>query len=329
MIDVHRRDRRGDLAPRRTRRQRARSTLAPGESDERSIDFCRELFADVLDGHGSMANNSKWLNFHTVRNAHWHDGNVVLLGDAAHTAHFSIGSGTKLAMEDAIALAWAFKTASAAAGAGEVLQAYEDERRAGVASTQRAAQASLEWFEDISRYIGQEVDRVRLQPADPQPAHHLRQPADARRGVHGRRRPRRSPRTLGHDGRRCGRRCSIRSRCAGWSSPTGSSSRRWTCTRPRTASVGDFHLVHLGSRGIGGAGLVMTEMVCVSAEGRITLGCGGLYRDDHIAGWRRIVEFVHGHGNARIGCQLGHSGRKGATRCCGRARTCRSTTRGS
>jgi anthraniloyl-CoA monooxygenase len=79
-------------------------------------------------------------------------------------------------------------------------------------------------------------------------------------------------------------------------------------------AVGDFHLVHLGSRGIGGAGLVMTEMVCVSAQGRITPACGGLYRDEHIAGWRRIVEFVHGHGGARIGCQLGHSGRKGATR---------------
>ena len=78
--------------------------------------------------------------------------------------------------------------------------------------------------------------------------------------------------------------------------------------------VGDFHLVHLGSRGIGGAGLVMTEMVCVSAEGRITLGCGGLYRDEHVPGWRRIVEFVHAHGNARIGCQIGHSGRKGATK---------------
>ena len=132
--------------------------LAPGESDERSIDFCRELFADVLDGHELIANNSKWLNFNTVRNEHWHDGNVVLLGDAAHTAHFSIGSGTKLAMEDAIALAWAFKTAGPSDTADEVLQVYEDERRAGVASTQRAAQASLEWFEEISRYIGQDVD---------------------------------------------------------------------------------------------------------------------------------------------------------------------------
>ena len=78
--------------------------------------------------------------------------------------------------------------------------------------------------------------------------------------------------------------------------------------------VGDFHLVHLGSRGIGGAGLVMTEMVCVSADGRITPGCSGLYRDDHVPGWRRIVEFVHSAGQTRIGCQIGHSGRKGATK---------------
>jgi anthraniloyl-CoA monooxygenase len=100
--------------------------LAPGESDEASITFIRETFADVLGGHKVVANNSKWLNFNTVRNAHWHDGNVVLLGDAAHTAHFSIGSGTKLAMEDAIGLAWAFKTAEADDPVSEILQVYED-----------------------------------------------------------------------------------------------------------------------------------------------------------------------------------------------------------
>ncbi|HTU97783.1 MAG TPA: bifunctional salicylyl-CoA 5-hydroxylase/oxidoreductase [Solirubrobacteraceae bacterium] len=290
--------------------------LAPGESDERSIDFCRELFADVLNGHELIANNSKWLNFHTVRNEHWHDGNVVLLGDAAHTAHFSIGSGTKLAMEDAIGLAWAFRTASPTDSAADVLQGYEDERRAGVASTQRAAQASLEWFEEISRYIRQDVDEfafnlltrsrritydnLRLrdgefmdavdrafasnQPAPPSQSDGIRPPMFypfALRGLELANRVVVSPMDMyaAHDG-----------------------------------IVGDFHLVHLGSRGIGGAGLVMTEMVCVSAEGRITLGCGGLYSDEHIPGWRRIVDFVHGHGSARIGCQIGHSGRKGATK---------------
>jgi anthraniloyl-CoA monooxygenase len=287
--------------------------LAPGESDEASIAFCRETFADVLDGHALIANNSRWLNFHTVRNEHWHDGNVVLLGDAAHTAHFSIGSGTKLAMEDAIGLAWAFKEAGEDDPIDVVLQGYEDERRAGVASTQRAAQASLEWFEDISRYVGQGVDEfcfnlltrsrrityenLRLRdrgfvdavdeawatarglPADPPtpPMFHpfrLRELELANRVVV-------SPMDM---------------------------------YAAQDGAVGDFHLVHLGSRGIGGAGVVMTEMVCVSAQGRITPACGGLYRDDHIDGWRRIVDFVHAHGAAKIGCQLGHSGRKGATR---------------
>ena len=105
--------------------------LPPGISDERSIDFCRAQFADVLAGHELIGNNSKWLNFHTVRNEHWYDRNVVLLGDAAHTAHFSIGSGTKLAMEDAIALAWAFKEAAPDAAISDVLQRYEDERGPG------------------------------------------------------------------------------------------------------------------------------------------------------------------------------------------------------
>ena len=127
--------------------------FAPGENDEESIAFCRELFADILGDHTLVANNSRWLNFNTVRNAHWSHENVVLLGDAAHTAHFSIGSGTKLAMEDSIALAWAFRDRDDVRGA---LTAYEEERRSVVESTQRAAQASLEWFEGIARYVGQE-----------------------------------------------------------------------------------------------------------------------------------------------------------------------------
>jgi anthraniloyl-CoA monooxygenase len=287
--------------------------LAPGCSDERSIEFCRRQFADVLDGHELIANNSKWLNFHTVRNDHWHDGNVVLLGDAAHTAHFSIGSGTKLAMEDAIALAWAFKDAADDAAIGDVLQRYEDERRAGVASTQRAAQASLEWFEDISRYVGQNPDEFafnlltrsrrityeNLRMRD-------REFMDAVDAAFARRHgmnadapppPMFYPFAL--------RELELSNRVV--VSPMD-------MYAASDGAVGDFHLVHLGSRGIGGAGLVMTEMICVSAQGRITPGCGGLYRDEHVAGWRRIVEFVHGHGGARIGCQLGHSGRKGATR---------------
>ena len=126
---------------------------APGESDQKSIDKIRELFADVLDGHDVMANNSRWISFTTIRNEHWVHDNVVLLGDAAHTAHFSIGSGTKLAMEDALTLAACLHEEDSVPAA---LAAYEEERKAVVLSTQRAAQASLEWFENLAQYVDQE-----------------------------------------------------------------------------------------------------------------------------------------------------------------------------
>ncbi len=295
--------------------------LPPGVSDEIGIEFTRRHFGDVLEGHRVFANNSKWLNFPTVRNARWHDGNTVLLGDAAHTAHFSIGSGTKLAMEDAIALAWAFHE-HPGAEIGAVLQSYEAERRPVVASTQRAAQASLEWFEGISRYVGQPArqfafnlitrsrrityENLRLRdagfvedvddefaagelagaPEPPSPA-----PGDAHRP------PMFLPFRL--RGLELANRVIV--------SPMD----MYSAVDGR---VGDFHLVHLGSRGLGGAGLMMSEMICVSAEGRITPGCAGLYRDDQVEGWRRIVDFVHLHGATKVGAQLGHSGRKGGTK---------------
>jgi anthraniloyl-CoA monooxygenase len=132
-------------------------TWAPGESDEKSIELIRELFADVLDGHQVMANNSRWISFTTIRNEHWVHDNVVILGDAAHTAHFSIGSGTKLAMEDALALAACLHEAPHGAGSiSRALTTYEEERKAVVLSTQRAAQASLEWFENLAQYVHQE-----------------------------------------------------------------------------------------------------------------------------------------------------------------------------
>jgi len=285
--------------------------FVPGESDEDSIKFCQQLFADILGPHKLVANNSKWLNFHTVGNARWSDDNVVLLGDAAHTAHFSIGSGTKLAMEDAIALAWAFRERGED-HIREVLTAYEDERRPVVESTQRAAQASLEWFENIKRYVGQPerefafnlltrsrritYDNLRLR--DPQFVDDVdRAFAERMNGGGEVRPPMFLPLRL--------RDLELANRVV--VSPMDMYS-------AVDGAVGDFHLVHLGSRGVGGAGLVMTEMICVSAEGRITPGCGGLYRDDHMPGWSRIVDFVHTHGRACIGGQLGHSGRKGATK---------------
>src|SRR4051794_11267285 len=272
-------------------------------SEEESLALCEELFADVLEGHRLIANRSLWIDFVTVRNRSWRHENVVLLGDAAHTAHFSIGSGTKLAMEDAIALAWAFREDD---DVPRALEAYESERRPIVESTQRAAQGSLEWFEGIERYMGQEprifafnlltrsrrITYTELKLRDPG----FVAGVDAAFDDDGRP-PMFTPFRL--------RELDLANRVV--VSPMD-----MYCSVDGTP--GDFHLVHLGARGLGGAGLVMTEMICVSAGGRITPGCGGLYRDDHTGAWKRIVEFVHAHGGAKIGCQLGHSGRKGSTK---------------
>ena len=277
----------------------------PGESDEAGIAFCAEVFADALHGHELLANNSRWIRFATVRTRSWRDGNVLLIGDAAHTAHFSIGSGTKLAMEDALALAACLHENSSVDGA---LAAYETERRPVVESAQRAAQASLEWFENISQYVRQEppqfafnlltrsrrVTYSNLKLRDPEFV------AEVDRWFSGGREP--APpmfapirlRELELPNR------VIVSAMDMYSSVDG--------------LMGDFHLVHLGSKALGGAALVMTEMVCVSREGRITPGCAGLYRPAHEAAFARLVDFVHSQTPAKIGIQLGHSGRKGSTR---------------
>jgi anthraniloyl-CoA monooxygenase len=289
--------------------------LPPGASDERSIERIRDLCADVLAGHELSGNNSRWTTFTTVRCATWKLGTVVLLGDAAHTAHFSIGSGTKLAMEDALALAACLHEQP---DVGRALDAYEAERRPVVASTQRAAQASLEWFENIGQYAGQDphqfafnivtrsrrvtYDNLRLR--DPEFVAGLDRwfAAEASRAV-------------GAD--------EPLPPCPPMFQPF----RLGTLELPNRVIVspmdmysardgvpGDFHLVHLGSKALGGAGLVMTEMVCVSATGRITPGCAGIYTAEQEEAWRRIVGFVHEHTGAKIGIQLGHSGRKGSTR---------------
>ncbi|MCO1577406.1 bifunctional salicylyl-CoA 5-hydroxylase/oxidoreductase [Crossiella sp. SN42] len=282
-----------------------REGLAPGESDEGSIAQLREMFAHVLDGHELYANNSRWVTFGTVRNQTWRNGNIVLLGDAAHTAHFSIGSGTKLAMEDALALAACLHEESTVDSA---LTAYEAERRPVVLSTQRAAQASLEWFENLGCYTHQEpaqfafniltrsrrvtYDNLRLR--DPE----FVAGADAWFAGGGEVRPPMfQPFRLGG--------LALKNRIVVSPMDTYSAV---------DGTPNDFHLVHLGGKALGGAGLVMTEMVCVSASGRITPGCAGLYRPEHEAGWRRVVDFVHANSTARIGVQIGHSGRKGSTR---------------
>ncbi|MGZ4499612.1 MAG: bifunctional salicylyl-CoA 5-hydroxylase/oxidoreductase [Nocardioidaceae bacterium] len=298
---------------------------APGESDEASIAKVRELFADVLGDPSTssgqatvIGNNSRWSSFATVRNEHWVHDNVVLLGDAAHTAHFSIGSGTKLAMEDALALAACLHEEP---GVDAALKAYETERKAVVLSTQRAAQASLEWFENLGQYVGQDplqfgfnimtrsrrVTHDNLRVRDPEFAARC----DAWFAEHEQRRghgtgevrpPMFQPfRLATPDG-------------------TGLELHNRVVVSPMDmykavdGMPDDFHLTHLGGKALGGAGLVMTEMVCVSAEGRITPGCTGLWTDEQRDGWRRITDFVHQQTAAKIGLQIGHSGGKGSTK---------------
>jgi anthraniloyl-CoA monooxygenase len=260
-------------------------------------DFCQ----DFLGGHRLVGNNSKWISFGTVRCARWRHENIVLLGDAAHTAHFSIGSGTKLAMEDALALAACLHETP---GVPAALAAYEAERRPVVLSTQRAAQASLEWFENIGQYTGQDPHQFafNILTRSRRVTHdnlRLRDPefADDMDEWFGGGPPMFRPFQLGG--------VSLVNRVV------VSAMDMYSAT---DGVPGDFHLVHLGGKALGGAGLVMTEMACVSAAGRITPGCTGIYTAEQEEAWRRIVSFVHGNSRAKIGIQLGHSGRKGSTR---------------
>ncbi len=294
--------------------QHAARPFTPGESDDASIALIRTLFSDILDGHAVHANNSRWISFTTVRNDAWSHANVVLLGDAAHTAHFSIGSGTKLAMEDALALAACLHEQPSVASA---LAAYEAERKPVVVSTQRAAQASLEWFENLGQYVHQDplqfafniltrsrrvtYDNLRLR--DPEFVAEVDAWFDAgvRHQVGQHAGPDAPPmfqpfRLRGLE---------LKNRVI------VSAMDMYSAT---DGMPNDFHLVNTGSKALGGAALVMTEMVCVSPEGRITPGCAGMYRDEHEEGWRRVVDFVHERSSAHIGLQLGHSGRKGSTK---------------
>ncbi|WUT46842.1 bifunctional salicylyl-CoA 5-hydroxylase/oxidoreductase [Streptomyces pseudovenezuelae] len=272
---------------------------------QESTENCAKIFAEALRGRPLRSNNSTWTTFRTVVNAHWSHGNTVLLGDAAHTAHFSIGSGTKLAVEDALALAACLEEQPSLEGA---LAAYEAERKPVVASTQRAARASLEWFENLGLYLDQPPRQFAFNLL-----------TRSRRVTHDNLRLR-DPRFTGAVEREFG--------CPPGTPPMftpfrlrGLTLRNRVVVSPMdmysaTDGVpGDFHLVHLGARALGGAGLVMTEMVCVSPEGRITPGCTGLYSGRQAEAWKRITDFVHTRSpGTAIGLQLGHSGRKGSTK---------------
>jgi anthraniloyl-CoA monooxygenase len=287
-------------------------------SEEASASFCERIFADDLQGHRLLRNRSVWTNFPMLRNAKWRLpgdlGNVVLLGDAAHTAHFSIGSGTKLAMEDAIALAY---YVAREPDLGAALARYEEQRKPQVERFQRAAFESLVWFEGVERYLGFEPDQfafslltrsrrisyetLKVRDAEIVERAHRgfveRSGLDSRSHRHELPPPMFTPLQV--------RDLRLQNRIV--VSPMSMYS-------AEDGLPNDWHLVHLGSRAVGGAGLVMAEMTDVSREARISPGCAGMYRSEHVVGWRRVVEFVHEWTTAKIAFQLGHAGRKGSTR---------------
>ncbi|MEE9393324.1 MAG: FAD-dependent monooxygenase [Planctomycetota bacterium] len=282
-------------------------------SEEETVAFCEKLFAPYLDGHRLLSNHSIWRTFPTISNETWHYENVVLLGDSAHTAHFSIGSGTKLAMEDAIALTKAFKE-NGLSDLQQTLRAYEEDRFVDVIKIQKAAQTSLEWFENSARYQGQDptlfsfnlmtrskkITYGNLEQRD------LKLVAETREAY-------RKAEGAALDSRGEApapvfvpfrvRELELVNRIV--VSPM--------CQYSAENGVpNDWHLVHLGSRAIGGPGLIITEMTDVSADGRITPGCTGLWNEEQEQAWKRIVGFVHENGPTKIGIQLAHAGRKGS-----------------
>jgi anthraniloyl-CoA monooxygenase len=287
--------------------------------------FLEDLFKDELQGHRLTTNRSLWRQFPTIRTEPWSAGNVVLVGDAAHTAHFSVGSGTRMAMEDAAALRAVLvqeldnTSDEPCVAIARALSLYEAQRRPQVESLQRAAQASLEWFEYTERYLEQPP----LQFAFALLTRSLRITHEDLRL--------RDPEFLRRVDTSVAEQAERQTRTPVLSGavppPMFTPFRLRDLVIPNRVvmspmcqyvaedgRIGDWHLVHLGSRAIGGAGLVMAEMTDVSRGARISPWCAGLYCGDHATAWSRVVNFVHAESPAKIGIQLGHAGRKGATR---------------
>lgn len=298
-------------------------------SDGESIAFCESLFADVLGGEPLMSNaahlrgSAQWIRFPRVTCAewvHWLDtvqGRVplVLLGDSAHTAHFSIGSGSKLALEDAIALD--LQLAAHAGNVGAALSQYQAERSVEVLKLQNAARNSTEWFEHVDRYatLAPEQFAYSLLTRSQRISHeNLRVRDAAYVGAFERWFAQQSGLTVAPDAAAppaiftpfTVRGVTLPNRIV--VSPMA----QYSATNDGMPT--DWHLVHLGARATGGAGLVMTEMTCVAPDARITPVCPGMWNDDQRDMWARIVRFVHEHTPAKIGLQLGHAGAKGATK---------------
>ena len=284
-------------------------------SEAESARLMERIFGWFLDGHPVLTNRSIWRSFPMIRNERWVRGNMVLIGDAKGSAHFSIGSGTKLAMEDAIALHEALRQERSVDGA---LARYETGRREEVEKTQHAADVSLVWFEHVARFW--DFDPVQfafgvMTRAKAITYDNLRL---------------RAPEFVAQVDRTFARQVRARGFDVDADAPTvpmfqplalrGMVLPNRVVVSPMdmySAVDGvptDWHLVHYGSRAVGGAALMFTEMTCPSPEARITLGCAGLWSDEQERAWAKIVDFVHANSAAKFCLQLGHSGRKGATK---------------
>jgi len=286
-------------------------------SQEETCRACEKIFVDHLGGHVLMTNashirGSAWISFPRVLCNQWYDGNLILLGDAAHTAHYSIGSGTKLAFEDAIKLAQVLADNDLPLQEG--LRQYQNERHIEVLKLQSAAKNSMGWFEEVDRYLkfdplqftyalltrSQRVSHENLRLRDPKWLARLESDFASR--------------AFGEPGH-----ASVPPMFTPLSLRSMRLENRVVVSPMATYSAidgvpNDFHLVHYGARAMGGVGMVFTEMTCVSPTGRITPGCTGIWNDEQVAAWQRIVEFVHNQTAARFCMQIGHSGAKGSTR---------------
>ncbi len=279
------------------------------------IERCESIFARHLDGKPLLSNAAHlpgaaaWLNFRRIKCARWSDGKTILIGDAAHSAHFSIGSGTKLALEDAIKLAEVLNRPGLPLA--QALDEYHAERSLEVLKLQNSARNSTEWFETLDRYLdfepwqfayslltrSQRISHENLRLRDPKWVEQV----ERNFWKHATGEDRAAPPMFAPFKLREMKLANrvVVSPMATYSAPDG--------------IPGDFHLVHYGVRAMGGAGLVFTEMTCISPDARITPGCTGLWSDEQAVAWKRVTDFVHANSKAKICLQLGHSGAKGST----------------
>ena len=284
-----------------------------GLDEKNLIEYMEILWKDLLNGHNLIPNKSVWRSFPTVRCDNWSHNNIVLIGDALHTAHYSIGSGTKLAMEDAIALHSSF---SEEKNIKNALKKFEEVRRTEVEITQHAADVSVVWTENAERYKNMEPIQAAysMLTRSKQITHENLRIRDNKFieqvedwFIHG-------VRNKGLDVSSKNPPMFTPYNIRGMHVPNRVVVSPMDMYSAKDGAVGDFHFVHLGSLAMGGAGLIFSEMTCISPEGRITPGCAGLYKKEHASSWANIISYIHKNSDAKFCMQIGHSGRKGSTR---------------